>query len=71
MANWARCTATARGKEASDIHQGHGVLRHTETLGYWLGQDFWSRGIMTEAVGALGRLVQLFRRTALIISYRT
>jgi [ribosomal protein S5]-alanine N-acetyltransferase len=35
------------------IHLGHDVHRHTATLGYWLGQDFWRRGIMTEAVAAL------------------
>jgi RimJ/RimL family protein N-acetyltransferase len=22
-------------------------------MGYWLGEEFWGRGIMTEAVGAL------------------
>jgi RimJ/RimL family protein N-acetyltransferase len=35
------------------IHLGQDVHRHTATLGYWLGQDFWGRGIMTEAVAAL------------------
>jgi [ribosomal protein S5]-alanine N-acetyltransferase len=35
------------------IHLGQDVHRHTATLGYWLGQDFWRRGIMTEAVAAL------------------
>jgi RimJ/RimL family protein N-acetyltransferase len=29
------------------------VHRHTAGLGYWLGEEFWGRGIMTEAVGAL------------------
>ena len=35
------------------IHLGHDVRRHTATLGYWLGENFWGRGIMTEAVAAL------------------
>jgi ribosomal-protein-alanine N-acetyltransferase len=29
---------------AEDIH------RHVGQLGYWLGEEFWGRGIMTEAV---------------------
>jgi ribosomal-protein-alanine N-acetyltransferase len=35
-----------------DIHLGQDVHRHTATLGYWLGEDFGGRGIMTEAVAA-------------------
>jgi RimJ/RimL family protein N-acetyltransferase len=35
------------------IHLGQDVHRHTATLGYWLGEDFWGRGIVTEAVAAL------------------
>jgi RimJ/RimL family protein N-acetyltransferase len=34
------------------IHLGIDVHRHTAELGYWLGEEFWARGIMTEAVGA-------------------
>jgi ribosomal-protein-alanine N-acetyltransferase len=32
------------------VHPGHDVHRHTATVGYWLGEEFWRRGIMTEAV---------------------
>ena len=34
------------------IHLENDVHRHTAELGYWLGEEFWARGIMTEAVGA-------------------
>jgi [ribosomal protein S5]-alanine N-acetyltransferase len=33
------------------IHLGIDVHRHTAEMGYWLGEEFWGRGIMTEAVG--------------------
>jgi [ribosomal protein S5]-alanine N-acetyltransferase len=32
------------------VHAGQDVHRHTATIGYWLGEQFWGRGIMTEAV---------------------
>ena len=32
------------------VHSGQDVHRHTATVGYWLGEEFWGRGIMTEAV---------------------
>jgi len=32
---------------------GQDVHRFTAELGYWLGEPFWGRGIMTEAVKAL------------------
>src|SRR5881409_3075634 len=38
---------------AIGIRLGEDVHRHTATLGYWLGEEFWGRGIMTEAVAAL------------------
>lgn len=35
------------------VHPGEDVHRHTATMGYWLGEQFWGRGIMTEAVAAV------------------
>jgi [ribosomal protein S5]-alanine N-acetyltransferase len=32
------------------VHPGEDVYRHTATVGYWLGEEFWGRGVMTEAV---------------------
>ena len=34
------------------IRIGTDVHRRTAELGYWLGEEFWGGGIMTEAVGA-------------------
>jgi ribosomal-protein-alanine N-acetyltransferase len=34
------------------IHLGRDVHRHTAELGYWLAEELWERGIMTEAVAA-------------------
>jgi RimJ/RimL family protein N-acetyltransferase len=35
------------------VHPGQDVHRHTATVGYWLGEEFWGRGIMSEAVTAV------------------
>ena len=35
------------------VHLGQDVYQHTATLGYWLGEGFWGRGITTEAVTAV------------------
>ena len=38
------------------LHLGEDVNRFTAELGYWLGEPFWGRGIMTEAVPAIVQL---------------
>jgi ribosomal-protein-alanine N-acetyltransferase len=35
------------------VHPCQDVHRHTATVGYWLGEEFWGRGIMTEVVAAI------------------
>ena len=35
------------------VHQGHDIYRHTATVGYWLGEQFWGHGVMTEALTAV------------------
>ena len=35
------------------VHPGEDVYRHTATVGYWLGEQFWGRGVMTEALTAV------------------
>jgi RimJ/RimL family protein N-acetyltransferase len=35
------------------IRIGEDVHRQTANLGYWLGEEFWGRGIMTEVVSAV------------------
>lgn len=35
------------------IRVGEDVHRQTANLGYWLGEEFWDRGIMTEVVSAV------------------
>jgi ribosomal-protein-alanine N-acetyltransferase len=32
---------------------GEDVHRHTAEIGYWLGEEFWGRGVMSEVVPAL------------------
>ena len=34
------------------IHLGEDVHRHTGEFGYWLGEEFWGHGVMSEVVPA-------------------
>ena len=38
---------------AIGVHPGQDVYQHAATVGYWLGEQFWGRGIMTEVVTAV------------------
>ncbi len=40
------------------IHPGEGVHRKTAELGYWLGQAYWGRGIVSQAVSLYTNFVQ-------------
>ncbi|HYQ95873.1 MAG TPA: GNAT family protein [Candidatus Eisenbacteria bacterium] len=46
---------TVDGKAVGGIGftRGTGELRLTATIGYWLGEDYWGRGITTEALRAV------------------
>ena len=35
------------------LHPGKDVHRRTAAIGYWLGEEFWGRGIVTEALIAV------------------
>src|SRR5437762_12908210 len=35
------------------LHPGKDVHRRTAAIGYWLGEEFWGRGIATEALAAV------------------
>jgi len=55
------------------LRLGADVHRRTAELGYWLGEPFWGRGIMTEAVGVRmvrprADLCRAFRQQRLIHS---
>ncbi|HEX5130980.1 MAG TPA: GNAT family N-acetyltransferase [Candidatus Krumholzibacteria bacterium] len=38
---------------AIGVHPGQGIYTLSAELGYWLGEEFWNRGIATEAVTAV------------------
>jgi RimJ/RimL family protein N-acetyltransferase len=61
--NWAiECDGVAAGGIGMD--PGEGVYAKTARFGYWLGEPFWGRGIMTAAVRAVTR--HLFASTAVV-----
>ena len=37
------------------VFVGSGVYRRSAELGYWLGEDFWGRGVMSAAIPQLCR----------------
>ena len=47
------CRDRRHGTGGIGVHPGQDVYRRTATVGYWLGEQFWGRGIMTEAVIAV------------------
>jgi ribosomal-protein-alanine N-acetyltransferase len=34
------------------VHVGEDVHRHVASIGYWLGEEFWGQGVMSEVVPA-------------------
>jgi len=38
---------------AIGVRPGDDIHRHSAEIGYWLGEEYWNRGIVTEAVIAL------------------
>lgn len=53
--------------------QGTAERRHSAELGYWLGQAYWGRGLMTRAVGVfvpwLMDHLQLYRLQATVAAF--
>jgi RimJ/RimL family protein N-acetyltransferase len=38
------------------LRRGEDIERHSAELGYWLGEDFWGRGITTDAIRSVTML---------------
>ena len=45
-------STVARRSEASDFSLGRDIARLSAEMGYWLGEEFWGRGLATRAVTA-------------------
>ncbi len=63
------CAIATESEAIGCIHLrlGMDVHRRTAELGYWLGEPFWGRGIMTESVSALTS--EAFQRFDLVRIY--
>jgi RimJ/RimL family protein N-acetyltransferase len=46
------------------VHPAQDIHRHTATVGYWPGEEFWGRGIMTEVLIAVTTSVSTICRSA-------
>lgn len=55
------------GKAVGSIGLVHIVLGHKAEIGYWLGEEYWGRGIMTEAVKLLTKYA--FEKLGLVRVY--
>ena len=58
-----------QGELIGDIHvtKQNDIQRHSGFMGYWLAEEYWGRGFMTEAVAAMTRYV--FTYTGMIRIY--
>jgi RimJ/RimL family protein N-acetyltransferase len=55
------------------FHLKYGINSHKDEIGYWLGREFWNKGIMTSVVKKICELgffeMKLIRMEAIIFEY--
>jgi RimJ/RimL family protein N-acetyltransferase len=68
--------AIASGSEAIGVigfHIEPDVLQHSAEIGYWIGEPFWGRGIMTKALKAVSEYAfsnyDIFRLSAPVFAW--